>query len=328
MLGLFVIALGIFLLPFAFPTPPPIITRFQSTRLFSPNDDGRREVAKASIRVREAGRLTLEVTADGTVIDTLIDDQPVRRGWTRATWDGRTADGSPVADGVYGLRLYHRAGEKNFRASRRIIVDSQPPRFESVTAVSVGGATDPEPPAQCRITVQTEGATRVRIARTPRPTGGAPLDPPIVNRPIRDDVPSVLRWTGPRDGSTPGLVGVSIRADDTARNRASTRRTCWIGGIRGTATPASPRPLELVRVRLSGRDGTPLDSRTPVTLQLYRRVGTPGPSTRVLGARVARPLRTTAGEAFIRVPPRIPPRTLWLVAETADGRALIPLGSP
>ena len=67
MLGLFVIAIGIFLLPFAFPTPPRIVTRFQSTRLFSPNDDGRREVARVSIRIREAGVLRLDVTADGRI---------------------------------------------------------------------------------------------------------------------------------------------------------------------------------------------------------------------------------------------------------------------
>ena len=65
----------------------------------------------------------------------------------------------------------------------------------------------------------------------------------------------------------------------------------------------------------------PISSR-----ELYRRVGTPGTATRVLGARVARPIRTTAADAQIRVPPTIAPRTLWLSATTADGRALIGLG--
>ncbi|MBY0397874.1 MAG: hypothetical protein K2X91_15585, partial [Thermoleophilia bacterium] len=53
MVVLFVVALGIFVLPFAFPTPPPIVTRFQATSLFSPNGDGRRDVARVNVRLSE-----------------------------------------------------------------------------------------------------------------------------------------------------------------------------------------------------------------------------------------------------------------------------------
>ena len=325
MLGLFVIAIGIFLLPFAFPTPPRIVTRFQSTRLFSPNDDGRREVARVSIRIREAGVLRLDVTADGEVIDTLLDDEQVGRGWHRASWNGRTADGTPVADGVYGLRLHHQAGKKNYRASRRIVVDTTPPRITTLSALSAGGAAL-EAPAQCRVVAAGDGASRIRVWRTARVDGGATVEPPILNRPMRDGVPVIFRWGGPATPVKPGLMGIEIRLEDAARNRVTEHRTCWIGNLRGNAVPARPRPLDIVRVRLRNVDGTPLPPRTPVHLQLYRRIGTPGTATRVLGARVARPIRTTAADAQIRVPPSIAPRTLWLSATTADGRALIGLG--
>ena len=74
MLALFVIALGIFLLPFAFPTPPPIVTRFQATQLFSPNGDGRRDAARVNVRLHEPSRVTIAIQKEGEPIVTLVDD--------------------------------------------------------------------------------------------------------------------------------------------------------------------------------------------------------------------------------------------------------------
>jgi hypothetical protein len=54
MAALFVLALGTFVLPFAFPTPPPIVSRFQATRLFSPDGNGHRDQARINIRLHEA----------------------------------------------------------------------------------------------------------------------------------------------------------------------------------------------------------------------------------------------------------------------------------
>jgi len=43
----------------------------------------------------------------------------------------------------------------------------------------------------------------------------------------------------------------------------------------------------------------------------------------VLGPRVAHAIRTTTGDAVLRLPPGIPADALWLVADVRGARALI-----
>ena len=100
MLALFVVALGVFLLPFAFPTPPPIVTRFQATALFSPNDDGRRDGARINIRLHEPSRVTIEILKDGEPVVALLDGHRRRRAGSSArsgTARTRSAGGCPTA---------------------------------------------------------------------------------------------------------------------------------------------------------------------------------------------------------------------------------------
>lgn len=127
MLGLFGYALFIFVLPFAFPTPPPIITGFQSTTVFSPNGDGRRDVARINIRVHEPSDVTLEVVADGEPVATLIDNKRLPRGWVRPVWDGRDDAGralptAPTASGSTPARA------RRSSASRARSRSTPPPR--------------------------------------------------------------------------------------------------------------------------------------------------------------------------------------------------------
>ena len=76
--ALFVLALGVFVLPFAFPTPPPIVTRFQATSLFSPGDEGRGEHATISVRLNEPSAVTLEIQEDGRTIRSLASLPPAQ----------------------------------------------------------------------------------------------------------------------------------------------------------------------------------------------------------------------------------------------------------
>lgn len=323
MLALFVFALGVFLLPFAFPTPPPIVTRFQATRLFSPNDDQRRELARISVRMREPGTISLDVvTPDGTPVRTLATDVPVRRGWFRAAWGGRTDAGEDAPDGIYSLRLRAKAGKKVFRTSRRIVIDRTGPAIALAEAASAGPADVP-PPAQCLVTAVPEGDAQMAFAALAA-TGGAPLRT-SGPRPVRDGRTGRWAWDGTAAGGEalpPGLVTIEIRASDTARNATSVRRTCWIGNAAGRVTRPGRAGGEL-RVRLRTARGAAFPAATPVTLRLYRRAGTPGRDLRVLGPRVALPVRTTAGAAAMRLPEGIRPGALWLVADVGGGRALI-----
>ena len=116
--ALFVLGLAVFVLPFAFPTPPPVVTRFNATRLFSPDGDGRRENAKVNVRLSEPAAVTVEVQKDGATVRRLITDRTAPRGWVREDWDGRDDDGRVVPDGTYALKLRAHAGKKQFNTTR------------------------------------------------------------------------------------------------------------------------------------------------------------------------------------------------------------------
>lgn len=331
MLGLFVLAFVIFVLPFAFPTPPPIITRFQSTTLFSPNGDGSRDVAVVTLRVREPSDVQLDVVHQGTVVRTLIDGEHLAPGRHRRVWDGTDDRGAPLADGTYGLRLRAAGpGGKRFRVSRAITIDTAPPRPAAFRVVS---ATLASPGAsQCRISFSSHDAGTV-LFEVLRPGGTRPLAhrgprPVAANGTVR------WRWSGRADSGRhlePGTYRVRATLRDAGRNVTTRERTCWVGRLTGTITPADPRPRQTVAVALRRTVGIPLAPSTPVTLELRRRTGIPGATaTPPLGARVGPLVRTTAGRARIALPAGISPAALWLVARH-DGppaaAALIPLRS-
>lgn len=313
------LALAVFVLPFAFPTPPPIITRFQATQIFSPSDDGRRDVARVSIRVREASTLSLDVRQGGNTVARLVTDEEVAPGWLRVPWDGRSDDGEQLPDGAYAFKLQARSGKKRFNASRRVEIDTAPPGFQQFEVVSAALAGPG--PGQCRTTVVADEDVSVTIEAVP-PDGGGPVAA-IGPRPVAGETASAWAWNGRANGelAEPGLYTLNARLQDPPGNRAMARRTCWVGNMIGT-----PRGGGDTRgVRLLGPDGTPLAAGTPVTLSVHQRVGTPGGrSGPVIGARLSGPVTGAAGSVRIRLPNE-PLSDLWLVASAREARALIPL---
>ncbi|HVG99833.1 MAG TPA: FlgD immunoglobulin-like domain containing protein [Miltoncostaeaceae bacterium] len=337
--ALFVLGLGNFVLPFAFPTPPPVVTRFNATRLFSPDGDGRREDAKVNVRLSEAAAVTVEVQKDGTTVRRLITDRTAPRGWVREDWDGRDDDGQVVPDGTYALKLRAHAGKKQFNTTRAIVVDTEAPRPAEMTVES---ATLGKPgPGECRVSFSSrdEGSVLFEAFREGPVAAGTAASSDAVRRlgprPVRPGDAVTWRWDGRRaDGGQvpPGLYLIRASLFDAARNRVVRDRTCWVGYLAGTAVPSSVAPRQLVGADLRRTDGDPLPSGNTVTLALYRRTGTPGETLGdPLGAQVGGGARGPAGTVRVKVPPRINPSALWLVARTDDGlsAALVPLrGSP
>lgn len=328
MLALFVVALGVFLLPFAFPTPPPIVTRFQATVLFSPNDDGRRDSARVNIRLHEPSRVTIEVLKDGEPVVALLDDIAQGRGFFSTKWDGTDSMGRPLPDGTYAIKLRARSGDKQFNTTRNITIDTSAPRPAEMTVVSATLAD--AGPGECRLTFSSrDPASLVLEAR--RPNGTEPVRR-LGARPIRPGTPTRWNWDG-RDvkgqALAPGLYVISASLSDPARNRSTRERTCWVGYMAGTPSIARPAPRDRVGVSLRGTDGTAVAASTPISLTLRRRAGTPGlTGGDPLGREVGRAARGRAGSVRILMPPGIRPQALWLVASTIDGRssALIDLG--
>jgi hypothetical protein len=328
MVALAVLGLAVFVLPFAYTTPPPIVTQFRATSLFSPNGDGQRDVAIVSIRLHQPGRVTLEVrNKDGATIRRLAADEARGKGSRPTRWDGRDDSGRRLADGPYVLAHRARSGPQRFKISRKIVIDTGPPRPAEMTVASAALAGPGD--GQCRLTLTAADAGSVEIGAAPDPSHPALVT--LGPRPI--DANQTLHWTWDglgRDGRpvSPGLYAVQVTLRDAAGNRLERQRSCWVGHITGRPVPAGAAPGDRVGVALAGADGRPVPPTTPVNLALYRRTATPGESLGApLGARVGGQARGRAGRVTLRLPRRIRADALWLVATTRDGRALIPLGS-
>ena len=329
MVILAVFALGVFLLPFAFPTPPPIITRFSGTQLFSPNGDGARDRAMFSVRVREPGTLSL-IVADpsGAVVRTIADHRPTSRGWLRIPWRGRGDDGAVLPDGDYAVRLRASApGGKVFSASRRVQIDTTAPR---VSGFSVASALRPgQGDVACRTAAALADEGTVTLSARPAAAGDetspvAALGP----RPAKPSQAILWPWEGRSSSGAPapaGLYLVRLEARDPAQNTVRETRTCWVGHITGRASAAIPR--RPVRVALFA-DGRALPPSTRVRMRLYDRLGAPGAGPSVLGRPVARPVTGRLGRARLRIPATVDPAAVWLVATTPAGSALIALETP
>ncbi|MDH3227351.1 MAG: hypothetical protein OEM67_09735 [Thermoleophilia bacterium] len=326
MLASVVLAALIFALPFAFPTPPPIITRVKATVLFSPNDDGRRDLARVLLRVREPSNVTLEVRDDDGLVKSLLDGELQPRGSVTADWDGRDEQGRRAQDGTYSLRLRARAGRKQFNISRTVSVDTTAPRFERFSVRS--GAFQRRQRARCRVVVQSSDDARVRIEVRRRSA-----TEPIVSvgpRPVKAGGSLDWRWNGTAGGRAQpeGLYRVVARLRDSAGNSVARSATCWLARTSGRTVPRRAVAGDRIGALVHDERGRPLPPDTEVQLALYEREATPGRDAgRPIGRRVAGRASGPMASTTVRLPPGVSPRTLWLVALTPEGRALIPIGT-
>jgi flagellar hook assembly protein FlgD len=313
-IALVLVAFGVFVLPFAFTTPPPIITRFVATRAFTPGNEQGRAIATAAIRLSEPSNvsITIKDPQSGRVVARLADGADLVRTRTlAATWDGRDLDGRQVPDGTYAIDLEARAGDKKFSKSRKIVVDTTPPRPEVTVATTAIGceaeASAPGETAAVQFSVPT-----ARVQSKPRTIGP---------KGVAD-----WTWNGRDDRGrlvSPGIQVVTTTARDDRGNQSSTALTCWVAHLVARAVPGSPASGDAVGVVLPG-GGDP-----QVTLSLRQRVGDPGSpaGTRVLGDPIGADVTGPASTARITIPQGTRPADVWLLASTgADAQALIGFG--
>jgi hypothetical protein len=313
-IALVLVAFSVFVLPFAFTTPPPIVTRFVATRAFSPGAEQGRALATVAIRLSEPSTVAITVKdpETGTIVARLSDGNRVVRARTLAVrWDGRDLDGRQVPDGTYAIDLHARAGEKKFSKSRRVVVDTTPPRPDvtvSTTATGCSAVADaPGEPATVTFSAPTAG-----IASPPQrigARGSAEWD-----------------WNGRDDRGRlvpAGIQPIRVVARDERGNRSASTLTCWVGHLLARAVPGKPASGDDVGVVLPGR-GDP-----QVTLTLRRRVGDPGGPVgrQVLGDPIGLPVTGPASTARITIPAGTAPADVWLLAALGDQRqALIGFG--
>lgn len=324
LLVLFAVGLGVFLAPFAFPTPPPIVTRFQATRAFSPNQDGTREIARIAVRLNEPAFVDVEIRdrSDRRWKGLISEERPA--GIVRLSWDGTDDQGRPVPDDRYVVRLRARAGRKRWNASRTTTVDRLAPPIDTLTVASAGLTGPGEGECRTRVTALERGTLVLDVAPAGAPDGEvARLGP----RPVGAGQTVEWLWDGRgADGAPvpPGYHQVRATLRDAPGNTSQVVRSCWVGHLIGSAVPARPTLGARVGVRLTDIAGAPLPGTTRVRVTIHRRRGDlsgPGSVGTRVGSLAAGPLQTVR----LQLPRRIPPADLVLVATADGGRALIPL---
>jgi hypothetical protein len=205
------------------------ITRM--TRHFSPNGDGRRDVSRIRVRVREDDDVTITIVDDADdEVSRLADGVPATADRAvRVTWDGTTEDGGRASEGVYRVRVSLRRGGRAVTLGPGLRLDVTAPR----PTVFAGGPDGSEwisgpvaGPVPFSVRVVSERfPTRISVRRT---SAGKP------QRVSAFELPP-----GEREGEWDGRAGGGPAPPGTYQIVAAVRD---VSANVGLSAPADPRP--------------------------------------------------------------------------------------
>jgi len=244
---------------------PPVATIKRITQHFSPNGDGRRDVARIRVRVRKDDDVTIAVVDDaGTEVRRLAVAVPATEDRSvRVRWDGRTAAGAMAPEGVYRLRVSLRRGGRAVTLNPGFAIDTTAPR-PTVFAGGPDGSrwiTGPVAgPVPFRVRVVSRRyPTRVRVLRTDL---GAPRE-----------VAAFKLGPGVRDGEWDGMAGGAPAPPGTYQLVALVRDQA---GNVGRSAPDGPGPVRgqpgvSVRALLARPPADPVRAGDPVTFAVDSR---------------------------------------------------------
>jgi hypothetical protein len=244
---------------------PPVATIKKITRHFSPNGDGRRDVAQARIRVRKDDDVTIAVVDDaGNEVRRLVSGESAsRERAVRVRWDGRTSTGSLAPEGAYRLRVSLRRGGRAVTLNPGLSIDTTAPR-PTVFAGGPDGSrwiTGPTAgPVPLRVLVVSKRfPTRVRVVRTDL---GDPRD-----------VAAFKLAPGVREGEWDGMAGGAPAPPGTYQLVAEVRDRA---GNVGLSAPDGPGPVRgrpgvSVRTLLARPPADPVRAGEPVTFAVDSR---------------------------------------------------------
>lgn len=214
---------------------PPVVQVGGLTRYFSPDGDGRRDVNRFRLRLREADEVAVDVVdRDGDAVRRLADGAEVGPGRRLPlAWDGRTDDGGRAPDGPYRMRVTLRQEGRSVTVPRTTVVDTTPPR-PLVREIDPGPIVGPVPgPVRIHFgAVSSTSPTRLTIFRT---DGGPPRE---VAQVVQEAGKRSAEWDGRVDGepARPGTYLVQVTTRDRAGNLGSTpvEMPPQVGERRGT----------------------------------------------------------------------------------------------
>ena len=201
---------------------PPAVEARVVTRVFSPNGDGRADVARFRLRLRKADEVTVTVLDRETdrPVRRLATDRPVPAGRpVELAWDGRTDARRIAPDAYYKLLITLREQGRSSVANKRFILDTRPPT-PAVTAVGPGRgplvvpAPGGDPAVRVRVSDPGLEPPRFTVWRTdgPRPRAVAGFSAPAGA--------GEARWDGLVDGA-PAAAGtylIAVRTRERSGN--------------------------------------------------------------------------------------------------------------
>jgi hypothetical protein len=209
----------------------PVLEQLTFNRHFSPNGDGRLDLAVFAFRIRRTDEVTVSiVTRDGDQVRTLADDRRLdEHKRYRFRWDGRTDAGVVAADGEYHIRVGLRRQGRTVTTPRKLFLDTTPPR-PVVRYVSPGVITPSgRSPRRATATLRFVGPTRsptLLVYRTDgrlKPSGAAGR-PRLIARRAGRSGSGELSWDGMtglgrrRQPAPAGSYLLAVRVRDAAGN--------------------------------------------------------------------------------------------------------------
>jgi flagellar hook assembly protein FlgD len=280
---------------------PPVLSRLTVFPFFSPNGDGRFDVARVSFKVKKTDDVSVAVlNASGDEVRELMSSRRVSSSeLVRLKWDGRTDDGARAPDGRYRYRITLQHEGRSVVPATSVRLDTTPPR-PRVTSIGPRHEFGPElmpNGGDAVVHLDTPGQRPVvRLFKT------APGPTRLVLQAKLDDGAKVWTWNGKTPSGrpvSPGTYLVSIETRDVAGNRGLspplTRRGLPAAGY-GARLPGhggiTVRYLGVRPPNVATRAGDPVeffvDARRKPWTWSVRRVGsgTATPSRRKTSARV------------------------------------------
>jgi flagellar hook assembly protein FlgD len=201
---------------------PPVLSQLTVFPYFSPNRDGRFDVARVSFKVKKTDDVSVSVlNSSGDAVRELMGSRRVLSSeLVRLKWDGRKDDGAHAPDGRYRYRITLQHEGRSVVPATSVRLDTTPPR-PRVTSIGPSHAFGPELlPNGGTVEVHLEAPGSkpvVRLFKTgPGPTRLVREDDSLA------DGAKVWTWDGKTPSGRPVSAGtylVSIETRDQAGNR-------------------------------------------------------------------------------------------------------------
>jgi FlgD Ig-like domain len=202
----------------------PAVAQVESlAAVFSPNDDGVKDVNLFRVELRERSEVSVDVVdAAGDAVRRLAESATVGpQAPLRLRWDGRTDDGELVEDGRYRVRVILRQEGRSVTVPRTTLVDTKAPRPRVKRVLPASIAAPGTTPFNIEVgSVSRRLAKRARVYKIEGGTSHVVAELP----PVTDT--RTLVWDGKIDGKAApiGNYLVQVIARDRAGNDGVTPR--------------------------------------------------------------------------------------------------------